>query len=92
MASFLIEVPHESDEITCVQAVKVFLDTGAHFFTRASWGCKDGEHRAWLVVDVESKDQARAIIPPAFRPQAKIVELNSFTREEIDDFIRQYKL
>ena len=91
MARFLVEVPHESDQVTCAQAVAVFLKTGSHFFTHASWGCKDGEHKAWLVVEVESKEQARAIVPPAFRPQAKVVQLNAFTVDEIDDFLRQYK-
>jgi len=91
MARFLIEVPHESNEVTCAQAIEVFLKTGSHFFTHASWGCKDGEHKAWLVVEVESRDEARAIVPPAFRSQAKVVQLNAFTREEIEDFLRQYR-
>jgi len=92
MARFLIEVPHESNKVTCAQAVEVFLKTGSHFFTHANWGCKDGEHKAWLVVDVDSRDEARAIVPPAFRSQAKIVQLNAFTVEEIEDFLRQYKI
>lgn len=91
MARFLIEVPHESNAVTCAEAVKIFLETGSHFYTHADWGCKDGEHKAWLVVDVDDKDQARAIVPPAFRSQASITRLNRFTIEEIDDFLRQYK-
>ena len=91
MPKFLVEVPHESDKVTCAQAVAVFLKTGSHFFTHADWGCKDGQHKAWLVVEVDSRDEARAIVPPAFRSQATVVQLNSFTMEEIDDFLRQYK-
>ena len=91
MARFLIEVPHESNQVTCARAVEVFLKTGSHFFTHASWGCRDGEHKAWIVVDVDSRDEARAIVPPAFRSQAKVVQLNTFTIDEIDDFLRQYK-
>jgi len=91
MARFLIEVPHESTQLTCLRAVEVFLKTGSHFFTHADWGCKDGEHKAWIVVELDSKDEARAIVPPTFRSQAKIVQLNPFTLDEIEDFIRQYK-
>ena len=91
MVRFLIEVPHESNKVTCAQAVEVFLRTGSHFFTHANWGCKDGEHKAWLLVDVDSREEACAIVPPAFRSQAKVVQLNAFTMEEIEDFLRQYK-
>jgi hypothetical protein len=41
--------------------------------------------------EVDSKDEARYILPPAFRAQAKIVQLNKFTMEEIDDVLRQHR-
>jgi len=91
MARFLIEVPHESDPVKCARAVDVFLKTGSHFFTHSDWGCRDGEHKAWIFVDVDSKDEARAVVPPAYRSDAKVVQLNAFTVEEIDDFIRHAK-
>lgn len=88
---FLIEVPHEGTMAACIQAVEIFLSTGSHFLTRADWGCKDGEHKAWIVVDVGSKDEARAIVPPAYRSQAKIVQLNTFSMAEIEGILRQHK-
>jgi hypothetical protein len=57
--------------------------------TNADWGCMDGEHTAWIIVEVDSKEQARSILPPAFRSQAKIVALNKFTLEQINGFISQ---
>ena len=81
---FLIEVPHDSDRKACTEAVKVFLRTGSHFLTHADWGCKDGDHRAIIVVEVESKNDARNIVPAEFRPAAKIVQLNRFTMEEME--------
>ncbi len=90
-ARFLIEVSHEATKVACARAVEVFLKTGSHFCTHADWGCKDGEHKAWLVVEVDSRDEARAIVPPAFRSQAKVVQLNTFTMEEIDDILRHHK-
>jgi len=91
MARYLIEVPHASTKVECARAVEVFLKTGSHFFTHADWGCKDGEHKAWIVVEVDSRDEARGIVPPVFRSQAKVVQLNAFTMEEIDDILRQHK-
>lgn len=90
-ARFLIEVPHEESTVACAQAVEVFLKTGSHFLTHADWGCKDGVHKAWIVVEVEDKDAARAIVPPAFRPQVKIVKLNTFSMEEIEDILRHHR-
>ena len=83
MARFLIEVPHEANSVACSHAVQIFLKTGSHFLTNADWGCLDGEHKAWLVVDVASREDARSILPPAFRAQARIVELNKFSLDEI---------
>ena len=84
MPKFLIEVPHEADQLACAQVVKLFLTTGSHFLTHAEWGCMDGEHVAWIVVDVDSKEEARCIVPPAFRSQARIVALNRFSMEQIE--------
>jgi hypothetical protein len=83
MKKFLIEVPHGADKDACNQAIQVFLQTGSHFLTHAEWGCTDGEHKAWIIVDMESKDEARFIIPPLFRSSAKITELTTFTVKDI---------
>ncbi len=88
---FLIEVPHEEATVACARAVEVFLTTGSHFLSHADWGCRDGVHKAWMVVEVDSRDEARAIVPPAFRAQTKIVKLNCFTMEEIDQILRDHR-
>lgn len=90
MARFFIEVPHEKSTIACARVVEVFLRTGSHFLTNADWGCRDGEHKAWITVDVDSKEEARGIVPPAYRAQAKIVQLNSFTLPEIEKILREH--
>lgn len=82
MPRFLIEVPHEATTAACNKAIEVFLRTGSHFLTHADWGCKDGEHKAWLTVDIEAKDAARAIVPADYRANARVVQLNKFTMDE----------
>jgi len=91
MSRFLIEVPHEEEVVACAHVVEVFLKTGSHFLSKADWGCKDGVHKAWIIVDVPSKDEARAVLPPAYRAQATIVQLNKFTLEEIEDILQHHK-
>lgn len=91
MARFLIEVPHEEEVASCMQVVQTFLQTGSHFLSNADWGCSDGEHKAWIIVDVDSKEDALAILPPVFRSSAKIIKLNKFKMEDIDDLVRHHK-
>ncbi len=92
MARFLIEVPHEAERIACARVVETFLKTGSHFLTHADWGCKDGEHKAWIIADVDSKDEARSILPASLRSQAKIVQLNYFTLEGLDAILGQHQV
>jgi len=43
-----------------------------------------------MIVDIESEEEARYILPPVYRSQAKIVRLNYFTIEEIDEFLSDH--
>ena len=92
MARFLIEVPHEAERVACARVVDIFLKTGSHFLTHADWGCTDGEHKAWIIADVDSKEEARSILPPSMRSEAKIVQLNYFSLEEIDAILRHHQV
>ena len=85
MDRYLIEVPHEATEAACNNAIRIFLQTGSHFLRKADWGCHDGEHKAWLIVEVENKDEALQIIPSLFRSVARIIKLHNFTREEMEN-------
>ena len=91
MPRFLIEVQHDTNSYDCALAVDAFLRTGSHFLARADWGCKDGEHKAWLIIDVETKDEARNVVPSEFRARAHIVQLNAFTREDIEPTLRAHR-
>jgi hypothetical protein len=88
---FLIEVPHEEETIACARAVKLLLETGSHYLTHADWGCKDGVHKGWIIVEVANKGEALQILPPALRPHARIVQLNKFGIAEMDDLLRHHR-
>ena len=83
MEKYLIEVAHGGDKASCMQAIKIFLATGSHLLTNAEWGCKDGEHKAWLSVEIESKEAAMRLVPPALRSETRIIRLHQFTREDV---------
>jgi hypothetical protein len=91
MGKYLIEVPHDSDKAACARAIQVFHTSGSHFVANADWGCDDGEHKAWIIVEVDSKEDARSILPPAYRSEAKIVKLTKFTLQEAEEILSQHE-
>ena len=90
MPKFLIEVPHDEEFAACARVVESFLDYGSHFATKADWGCKDGVHKAWITIEAHTREEARNILPPAYRALATVVQLNTFTKEEIDEILRTH--
>jgi hypothetical protein len=90
MARFLIEVPHEEEPIACARAIQILFESGSHFLTNADFGCRDGVHKAWILVDVDNKDQARGIVPMAYRRQATIVELCKFDPAQISALLARH--
>jgi hypothetical protein len=83
MPRYLIEVKHDEGHAACVRALDAIESYGSHFFTNADWGCKDGVHSCWVIADLENRDEAKLMIHPEFRHDARIVQLNKFTRDEI---------
>ena len=90
MPRYLIEVPHEEELLACAQVVDSFLNYGSHFAMKADWGCRDGVHKAWITLETDSKEDARNTLPPAYRSQASIIQLNKFSMEEIDEILEQH--
>ncbi len=89
MPRYLIEIPHEDHHDTCVRALRTIEKYGAHLLTQADWGCKAGTHCCWLIAEVSNRDEAMHVVPPEFRQEARIVELNKFTREEIASLVTE---
>jgi hypothetical protein len=91
MDRFLIEVAHPADPWGCAAVVEIFLRTGSHYLTHADWGCTDGDHRAWMIVEAESRDEARRIVPHPFRSEARVVKLNKFTLAELERLMGHHR-
>lgn len=82
MPRFLIEVPHEPSPLACTKAVAALLRTGSHFLRHADWGCKDNVHKAWIIMDFETREEAQNCVPPEFRGETLVVQLNWFALDE----------
>lgn len=81
MARYLIESPHTKEE--CLQALDETLALGSGVLAQYQFGCMDGDHTGWAIVEAGSKEEARNMVPAVVRARARIVELTSFTPEQI---------
>jgi hypothetical protein len=91
MPKYLIEIPHGSEKTECLRSVSILLSTGSHFLTNADWGCMDGEHKAWFFMDAVNKDEALMVIPPAYRKDTKIFQLNKFTLADVNELLKHHE-
>jgi len=74
MQKYIIESPHTAEN--CDQVVKDIHAAGyLHHF---EWGCKDDDHTAWAIIEAETAEDAKQIVPWYLRAQARIVRLVKF--------------
>ena len=91
MPKFLIEVKHADDYKGCVKALDVFKTQGSHLMSHAEFGCEDGVHCGWLVVEVSNRTEAELIVPPVFRGDARIIQLRRWAPEEVAAMVEELK-
>lgn len=90
MTKYLIEIPHGSEKIECLHSVQILLSSGSHFLINADWGCLDGVHKAWFLMDAESKDEVMMIVPPAYRKDTRITQLNKFRLKDVEELLSHH--
>ena len=59
--------------------------------THADFGCKDGVHKAWMIVERDSKEEARSVLPSELRPIANIIGLHYFTMPMVEELMRRHE-
>ena len=74
MDRYLIESPHTAEDCYRV-IIEVQMAGYLHHF---EWGCKDGVHTAWAIIDAENREHARQVVPWMVREKARIVKLARF--------------
>ena len=87
MPRFLIESSHTNEHEGCVRALDAITKYGSHLMAHIEWGCDDGVHVGWLVVDLDTPEEALQLIPPQYRNSSRVVKLRTWSREEIEKMI-----
>jgi hypothetical protein len=80
MKRFIVVSHHTGED--CVRALKETLAIG--YLTHFEWGCKDGVHTGWAVLEAEDKSQAMLSVPTFLRSQAQVVQLTIFQADKVE--------
>jgi hypothetical protein len=80
MDRYLIISPHTEKE--CSSVLKQVLYIG--YITHFDWGCKDGEHTGWAIVEASSENEAKMVVPPNQRANTRAIRINKFLPSEIE--------
>ena len=80
MDRYLVETPHNGSE--CHKIYNQVMAQGyiAHF----DWGCDDGEHCGWAIVEAENHSMALMSVPPLLRDNARAIRLVKVSTEDIE--------
>jgi hypothetical protein len=74
MDRYLVESPHTAEDCTKAKE-EIQLAGYLHHF---EWGCEDGVHSAWAIIEAENREHARQIVPWMMRDKARIIKLVKF--------------
>jgi len=77
MERYLIETPHTPQDCHLLVGQVYSMGYLYHF----EWGCPDGVHSGWAIIEAEDETQARLAVPSIVRNKARVVKLTRFTDE-----------
>ena len=80
MDRFLVESPHTAHE--CKLAIKLVQSMG--YLNNFDWGCRDGIHTGWAMIEAESEAQALGVVPAMMREKARAIKLSKFESATVD--------
>jgi hypothetical protein len=80
MDRFLVISPHTAAD--CKQALKEVHAAG--YITHFDWGCMDGDHTGWVVLEAENAKEALMVVPSLQRHSARAVKLVKFAPSDIE--------
>ena len=78
---YLIETTHTPAE--CLAALDTMAEQDKKLLAKTDWGCLSGDHTGYIVVDADSEQAARALLPEKMRANAKVIKVTKFTPKEI---------
>ena len=79
MDRYLVVSKHTQHD--CVKALKAVESIG--YITHFEWGCKDGDHSGYVIIEADSHEEAKMCVPSYERANATAIRLNKFSVEDV---------
>ena len=83
MAQYMIEGSHDDKE--CIESLNTIIYWGLHVLHYTWFGCAVGVHTCWLQLEADTEAEVRGVLPPSMRSQARVVEVQKLTPDQIRD-------
>ncbi len=80
MDRFLVISPHTAED--CKNVLRLTLAAGS--LTHFDWGCKDGVHTGWAIIEADNAEEAMLSVPTTSRHLASVVKITKYTPEQIE--------
>jgi hypothetical protein len=84
MALYMITSAHVPEQ--CLDALDEMLAKGTDTLDKFVFGCKEGDHTGYAIVDEESRDAALNLLPDTLQETACITSVGKFTPADIKAF------
>jgi len=81
MTKYLIASRHEPAD--CVRALDEELAMGSGILDKFVFGCKEGDHTGYAIVDVKNLSDALAMVPGFLQESACVTKVEKITPAEI---------
>jgi hypothetical protein len=78
---YLIEATHTPAD--CLAVLDTMAEQDKKLLAKTDWGCMSGDHTGYVVVEADSEQAARALLPEKMRASAKVIKVSKFTPKEI---------
>jgi hypothetical protein len=81
MTRYLITSGHAPDE--CLRAMDEELAKGSAVLDKFVYGCREGDHTGYAIVEAKSRSDALALVPDFLQDNACVAKVDKFTPGEV---------
>lgn len=82
MTQYVIELAHDPSE--CVAALDEIDTTAEDMLGDIYWSCMSGNHVGRVVVEANSEEQAREMVPPSIRNEVTVTKADLITPDLVN--------
>jgi hypothetical protein len=87
-SKYFVQVPHTQEQ--CMNMLGEMKKKGDPFLSKFYFGCMNGDHTGYGVLEGSSEDDVRKMLPREEQANAKIEKVDQFTAAKIEQIHKQH--